>query len=338
MSDGSAFQRLINAVTQGASSFMEGARKSAEATRVAEERYPSVFNVRSKYHEELKNQGVSFAQTPMQATGAFATRVLTDLTNDGTRAIYWHYNHPLAALEKGIEKTIGKEAYQQLGPTKTGLLAASIVVPATALSGAYNILNPGQQFRPTGFSQSYTEEGSEDRRESSQPVPELFERFFLGRTGRPLKYETAKQEIPDLTPERYGNYLRDYYQSHGILGVIKATPENLEGVPEARVLGYPINIPSAAAAAGGLAGVSMALRSTPGRSVTVQQGLPGIGEDVATTSLSPSYGKRAFKRGMIGATAGVAAGALLGNVINSIIAEANRPKLPTLQEYAEEMQ
>jgi hypothetical protein len=63
--------------------------------------------------------------------------------------------------------------------------------------------------------------------------------FFLARQGRPLKYETAKQEIPSLTPERYGNFMKNYYQNSGFLGVLKATPENLEGIPEARLLGYP---------------------------------------------------------------------------------------------------
>jgi hypothetical protein len=55
-------------------------------------------------------------------------------------------------------------------------------------------------FRPKGYAQKYSEVGSEDRRETSQPGQELFERFFMGRTGQPLKYETAKQDIPDLTP------------------------------------------------------------------------------------------------------------------------------------------
>ena len=43
--------------------------------------------------------------------------------------------------------------------------------------------------------------------------------FFLGRRGRPLKYETAKQDIPDLTPERYSNVMRTQYQDRGLLGL-----------------------------------------------------------------------------------------------------------------------
>jgi hypothetical protein len=222
-----AFQEFLNKVTSVGEKLKTGARASAEASKRAAlynpdlppefnqkiERNPSVLKeipgLRGRYHDELRSLGVSFSETPVEAMGALGTRLMTDLTNDGTRGIYWRYNHPLAIFEAGAKKAIGKEAYEELGPAKTGLIAAAITVPATAAAGAYNIFNPGEMFRPKGFAQAYAEEGSEDRRETSQPVPELFERFFLGRTGRPLNYETAKQDIPSLTPERYGNYLRN---------------------------------------------------------------------------------------------------------------------------------
>lgn len=337
MSDPNRFQRFINNLGRD---LKEGASKSAEATRRAEEFYPSVLNLRGKYHDELRSMGVSLKETPVQAVGAFSARLLTDLTNDGTRGIYWRYNHPLAALDKAVDRTIesaiGPEAYKELGKTKTGLMAASIAVPATALAGTYNILNPGEMFRPKGYAQTYAEEGSEDRRETTQPGTELFERFFLGRQGRPLNYETAKKDISDLTPERYANFMRNYYQDKGLLGIVKATPENLEGVPEIRMLGYPVNIASAATAIGGLAGASAALRSTPNKAVTTQMGLPGISQDVTTTTVTKTKGLT--RRGLVGGAAGAAAGALLGSTVNAIIAQANRPKLPTVAEYNEEMQ
>lgn len=336
MSNPNRFQNFINSLQQGAV-------KSAEATRRAEEFYPSVLNVRGKYHEELKKQGVSLRETPVQAAGAFGARLLTDLTNDGTRGVYWRYNHPLAALDKAIDKTVesavGKDAARELGKGKTGLMAASVAIPATALAGTYDITNVGEMFRPKGYAQSYAEEGSEDRRETTQPAMELFERFFLTRQGRPLKYETAKEDIPSLTPERYANFMRNYYQDKGLLGLVKFTPENLEGVPEMRMLGYPVNIASAATAIGGLAGMSAGLRSKQlGKSTVTQMGIPGLAENVTTTSTTSGYSKGLARRGVVGGVAGAAAGALLGSTVNSIIAQANRPKLPTLTEYSEEMQ
>ena len=294
-------------------SILLGARKSAEASKAASESYPSVLNLKGPYQAEIKSRGVSFKETPAQAVGALGARILTDLTNDGTRGVYWRYNHPLAILEKGIEKTIGKETYKELGPLKTGLIGSSIALPVTALAGSYDITNVGELFRPKGYAQSYAAEGSDDRRESSQPATELFERFFLGRSGRPLKYETAKEDIPSLTPERYGNFMRNYYQDKGLLGLVKYTPENLEGVPEVRMLGYPVNLASAGAATGGLLAAGAAIRTSPGP-------------------------KQAFRRGIAGGAAGSLTGAAIGGAINAAIAQGNRPKLPTLAEYQQDMQ
>lgn len=305
------FQQFQNLLTD----LKTGARKSAEASKAAynapnREYYPSVLKMRGLYQDELNKLGVSLKETPVQAVGAAGARLLTDLTNDGTRGIYWRYNHPLAILGAGAELAIGKEAYKELGPTKTGLIGAAISVPATALAGAYDITNPGEMFRPKGYAQSYAEPGSEDRRETTQPVPELFERFFLGRTGRPLKYETAKQDIPSLTPERYGNYLRNYYQDKGILGgLVKGTSENLEGVPEARVVGYPVTIPSVTTAVGGIAGAAAGIRSAP-------------------------ILKQSFRRGLAGAVLGGGAGVIAGNIANATLAaKPVEQKLPTTAQY-----
>jgi hypothetical protein len=247
--------------------------------------------------------------------------------------VYWRYNHPLAILDTGIENTMkavaGKDAYKDLGKTRTGLMAASVAIPTTIMSGAFNILNPGEAFRATGYAQTYSPEGADDRRETEQPVQELFDRFFLGRQGAPLKYETAKAEIPSLTPERYANFMQNYYQDRGFLGILKATPENLEGIPEVRMLGYPVNIASATTALGGLAGLAAGVRSTPTKTA------PGASYRANAAETARSGLTR---RGLIGGATGALAGAAVGAAVNAAIAQANRPKLPTVTEYSEEMQ
>lgn len=260
----------------------------------------------------LAKEGITLRKTPAEFVGAYTARMIADITNDGTRTLWWRYNHPEAIKNVIAEKAIGKQAAREIGPIKKGLLLTSVLGASRALTGAYDLTNISQQFRPKGFAQTYAEEGSEDRRESSQPTMELFERFFLGRSGRPLKYETAKQEIPDLTPERYGNFMRSYYQDRGLLGVAKFTPENLEGVPEARLLGFPVTIPSVTSAVGGAAAVGVAARA----------GGP----------------KGRFARSAVAGLAGSGAGALVGNLMNQAIASANRPKLPTTAEYTQGMQ
>lgn len=264
------------------------------------------------FKKRLAKEGITLRQSPAEFVGAYTARMIADITNDGTRTLWWRYNHPEAIKNVIAEKAIGKQAAKEMGPIKKGLLLTSVLGASRALTGAYDITNVSQQFRPKGFAQTYAEEGSEDRRESSQPTMELFERFFLGRSGRPLKYETAKQEIPDLTPQRYGNFMRSYYQDRGLLGVAKFTPENLEGVPEARLLGFPVTIPSVTSAVGGAAAVGVAARA----------GGP----------------KGRFARSAVAGLTGSGAGALVGNLMNQVIASANRPKLPTTAEYTQGMQ
>lgn len=265
-----------------------------------------------KFKQELQQEGITLREKPQEFLGAYATRLATDIVTDGTRAVWWAFNHPNALADKAARLAIGKEASKELGVLGTGLVMSAAVAPAIAVAGAYDITNVGEMFRPKGFAQAYAEEGSEDRRKTTQPVPELFERFFLGRTGRPLAYEEAKKDIPDLTPERYGNFLRNYYQDKGVLGVLKATPENLEGNPEVRLLGYPVTVPSALGVVGGAAAGGAAARMSTGKG--------RLGKAVAA--------------GLAGSLGGVAA----GNIVNEVIAAGNRPKLPTTIEYTQNMQ
>jgi hypothetical protein len=252
---------------------------------------------------------ITLTETPVKFLGAYAARLLTDVGNDSTRRFYWRYNHPLAIADKVLENAIGDKAAQAMTPTQRALVNLGAVVPAAASMGIYDIMNPGEQFRPKGYTQEYSALGADDRRESIQPGQELFDRFFLQRQGDPLKYATAKAEIPELTPERYGNYMNFRYQDKGLLGLglVKATPENLQGVPEARILNVPVSVPTVTAIAGG----ATALRYA---------------------------GKAGAKPGMmaLAGLAGSTAGAAAGNLVNEVIAMANRPKLPDLHQYQEQ--
>jgi len=259
-----------------------------------------------RFAKDVKREGVSVRQTPAQAAGAYTSRALVDAANDGTRTYWWRWNHPLAIAQRVVETGIGKIE----SPTAKALTGLAIAVPAVAAAGSYDITNPEEQFRPEGYAQTYSPKGAEDRRQTGQPTQELFERFFLGRTGDPLKYATAKEEIPSLTPERYGNYLNYLYQDKGLLGlgVIKGTMENLQGYPEARMLGFPVNLPMAGGFVAGTAGAK-------------------IGSSIGRTSRQRAIG------GIIGGATGSLLGITTGNITNEIIAASNRPQLPTTAEY-----
>lgn len=306
-----------------------------------------------QFKQELKGQGISLRETPQEFIGAYAARLLTDVGTDSTRHIYWRYNHPMAIADKAIEKVAGKP-YQSLNPTKKALVGLAVGGPTAASLGTFDLTNPGELFRAKGFAQSYPEVGAEDRRETAQPGLELVERMFLGRQGRPLKYETAKQDIPDLTPERYGRYMKGFYQDKGLagLGLVKFTPENLRGEPEARIVGFPVGLQAVGAATGGALALRKALSSaetteTLGgkeRTIRTPESIGGQKvERVARGTGKPQEIKRvtpARARVVAGVTlAGSLAGALAGNAINRAVASLNNnpEKLPDTLEYQQRM-
>lgn len=278
-----------------------------------------------RFKESMANAGVTLRETPAQFLGAYSARLAVDLANDGTRTYWWRYNHPLAIAQAGVETLVNNDLIQS--PTGKALTALSISAPAVAAAGTYDITNPEEQFRPKGFAQSYSAPGSEDRRTTGQPAQELFERFFLGRTGDPLKYETAKQDIPNLTPERYGNYMNYLYNDKGLLGVgvLKGTSENLQGYPEARMLGFPISIPMATGFAAGTLGARqgalLASRSDAKVPNLIRRGTPA----------------QRIAGAVAGGLAGSLGGVAVGNAINEAVASGNRPMYPSTLQYQQSM-
>ena len=265
-----------------------------------------------QFYKRLGEKGITATETPLQLAGALGARLLTDLGHDETRKLYWRFNHPMAISEKVAEGVMGENIKRYTQPQKAAIGLAAVGVPVSASLGTYDITNLAELGRPKGFSQTYAETGSEDRRETGQVGPELVDRFVLGRQGRPLKFETAKEDIPDLTKQRYSNYMNFLYNEKGPLGVgvIKGTMENLQGEPEARIVGFPVGLQAAGALAGG-AGTA---RAVMGQASKKQP--------------------RVKTRTVVGASAaGALAGALAGKFANRMIAAAGQSDLPTTQEY-----
>ncbi len=264
------------------------------------------------YYEQLRVAGVTPA-TPLQMAGAVSARLLTDVGDDATRHLYWRYNHPMAIADKLAEQVVGEKIYEYKGPQRAAIQLASVGVPVSASLGTFDITNLGELGRPKGFAQSYAEQGSEDRRQTGQVAPELIDRFVLGRQGRPLKFETAQQDIPSLTKERYANYMNYLYNDKGPLGVgvIKGTMENLQGEPEVRIVGFPVGLQAAGALAGGAGATGTLLRTS--------KNLP-----------------KARTVAAVGA-GGALAGAAMGKVANAMLATQGQSQLPTVQQYTQGM-
>lgn len=284
-----------------------------------------------QFYRDLGSKGVTIDK-PVQLAGAVGARLLTDIGDDATRHLYWRYNHPMAIADKIAEQAIGSQIYEYSAPKRAVIQLASVGVPVSASLGTFDATNIGELGRPKGFAQSYAEQGSEDRRQTGQVAPELIDRFVLGRQGRPLKFETAKEDIPDLTKQRYANYMNFLYNEKGPLGVgvVKGTMENLQGEPELRIVGFPVGLQAAGALVGGAGAAGAALKY----GTKSETELKGKG-------LSPGHTKQTIKRkqlprartvAALGAT-GAITGALAGKLVNRLLASQGQSDLPSTQEY-----
>ena len=320
-----------------------------------------------KFYRGLKKEGIS-KETPVQLAGALGARLLTDVGENATRQMYWRYNHPMAIGDKIAEQIVG-DRYLNYTPTHRSAIAlAGVGIPVSASLGTFDPTNIGELGRPKGFAQSYAEQGSEDRRQTGQIAPELIDRFVLGRQGRPLKFETARQDIPDLTKQRYANYMNYLYNDKGPLGVgiVKGTMENLQGEPEVRIVGFPVGLQAVGALAGGAAALRYAGDQTtpemvpggigpkqprtvrsedtserikakkPKDTTVYSEGQTGVrmGKGAAdrTGQRTDYVGPRARVALAYGA-AGAVTGAMAGKLVNRLIASTGQSDLPTTQEY-----
>ena len=264
-----------------------------------------------QFYRRLSEKGIDTSQ-PARLAGALGARILTDLGSDGTRKVYWRYNHPMAITEKVAEAGMGANLNRYTQPQKAAIGLAAVGIPVSASLGTYDITNPGELGRPKGFAQTYAEQGSEDRRQTGQIAPELLDRFVLGRQGRPLKFATAKEDIPNLTKERYSNYMNYLYNDKGPIGagIIKGTMENLEGVPEARIVGFPIGLQAAGAIAGGVGTTGAILRN-----------------------MDPQKPRMGARKVALAGAGGAVLGAMAGKLANTMLAAKGNPELPSTYQY-----
>jgi len=241
-------------IKEGFQKGVEVQEKKARTTPGGQRRYGhSVLPyLAGGYYDELAKAGVTM-QNPAEFVGAVGARLLTDAATDSTRSQYWRYNHPMAMADVAAEQIMGEKLYDFNPAQRAAITLGAVGIPVSATLGTYDPTNLGELGRAKGFAQSYAEQGSEDRRQTGNPAAEVVDRFFLGRRGRPLKMETAMQDIPSLTPERYRNYMNFLYNEKGPtgLGLVKGTMENLEGNPELQIVGFPVGLESAGALVGG---------------------------------------------------------------------------------------
>ena len=280
----------------------------------AESRGRGVASIRDKeFRQRVADTGVTLKETPMAFLGAYTARALGDVVADDTRNLWWQINHPIAIADKAARLVVDPQG--NLPRYASSAIIAPAIQSAVALSGAYDPTNIEELGRPKGYKQNVPDPN--DFTKTLDPATEIFERFMQGRQGRPLKYADAKAEIPSLTQGRYTNYMQFLYNEPAVLGSFKATSENLQGVPEARVFGYPVSIPSVTALAGGVLGARAGLASAAKETVVQPSLFAQEAPDVVVSKNRPKYQSL---RGVVGGLAGSAAGAIAGVLANQALA------------------
>lgn len=257
-------------------SYLEGLTRNSV---FSPEGYGSVFNNRN---------------IPLESKAAYvAGRLAHDVFTDGTRTPYWALNHPLAItgvfghelstpaglapdyktlkveLEAKGEK-ITRDAIDQEFARRNGfrsggegagppleLARHSIPAMATAAltmaSGNTNYLNILGGGRTAGFQAVMPVEG--DPTQSSNPLLELGARYLFGRTGRILPWEQFTQERPDVSYDDYQSYAAYQFDKGPLgIGLIRATGRNIDGEPEAQMMGFRVPLSAATAALGAMGG------------------------------------------------------------------------------------
>jgi hypothetical protein len=280
----------------------------------AEVRGRGVSAIRDKeFKQEVANTGVTFKETPLAFLGAYTARALGDVIADDTRNIWWNLNHPIAIADKAARLVVDPKGV--LPRYASSVILGATIQPAVALSGAYDPTNVEDLGRPKGYKQNIPDPNNFTK--SLDPATELFQRFMQGRQGRPLKFSDAKEEIPSLTKERYTNYMKFLHNDPAFLGSVKATSENMQGVPEARVFGYPVSIPSVTALAGGVLGARAGLKSAAKETVIQPSLLPN---EKPITVMSQTRPRNQSLRAVAGGLAGSAGGAIIGLLANQALA------------------
>lgn len=304
----------------------------------------SAFNP-DGYGSVFKNRDI-----PLEAKASYvAGRLAHDVLTDGTRTPYWALNHPLAitgvvgheitpaaglgpdydALSEELEnrgervtrQAIDEEFARRAGFRFNGegsgppLTLAKHAIPAMATAAMtmaagntdyLNILGGG---RTPGFQAVMPVEG--DPTQSSNPLLELGARYLFGRTGRVLPWEQFTQERPDVSYDDYQSYAAYQFDKGPLgIGLIRGTTRNLDGEPEAAMMGFRVPLSAATAAAGAMGGGYLgATQAENFINAEMQERL----------KLGTSPGARRLAGAAVGGLLGAIGGKITGNLTNDLV-------------------
>lgn len=195
-----------------------------------------------------------------------------DLAADGLRNIWWFLNAPQAvaqvAMFQGMRNATQQQA-RELNKAKgdvvvddrAGLIRnRNLRMAAAAPAWIATSLGIGNFMRQPGYKAALPD--PENPTQTTNPVGEFANRYFLGRTGSLLPYDEFVKERPDVSREEYNAYKQYLFSGKS---PIKATADGIQG-PEVTFMGKSIPLatgiaPMVGAVIGARRGIKQGMRA-----------------------------------------------------------------------------
>ena len=188
----------------------------------------------------------------------------------------------------------GKDAYYEKRNFQPGHVAALAIPTGIAINTGLGLMTPfgGAE----GYKAAIPSE--DDPTKTANVVGEVGLKYFMGRTGQLLPYDEFVKVRPDVSPEEYGKYKAFKYDKKEdwnpldgdttmLAGALKTTTEGIHG-PEVQFLGKSLPVTTGIVPyIGALAGGALGVRSK----------------------------NNTIGRGFMGGLGGLAAGQVVGNVL-----------------------
>ena len=234
---------------------------------------------------ELRRNSVEIGRVPYGTTGeevatnsrsarlAQAAGVVgADLAADGLRNIWWFLNAPQAvaqvAMFQGMRNATEQQA-RELNKAKgdvvvddrAGLIRnRNLRMAAAAPAWIATSLGIGNFMRQPGYKAALPD--PENPTQTTNPVGEFANRYFLGRTGSLLPYDEFVKERPDVSRQEYNAYKQYLFSGKS---PIKATADGIQG-PEVTFMGKSIPLatgiaPMVGAVIGARRGIKQGMRA-----------------------------------------------------------------------------
>lgn len=195
-----------------------------------------------------------------------------DLAADGLRNIWWFLNAPQAvaqvAMFQGMRNATQQQA-RELNKAKgdvviddrAGLIRnRNLRMAAAAPAWIATSLGIGNFMRQPGYKATLPD--PENPTQTTNPVGEFANRYFLGRAGALLPYDEFVKERPDVSRQEYNAYKQYLFSGKS---PIKATADGIQG-PEVTFMGKSIPLatgiaPMVGAVIGARRGIKQGMRA-----------------------------------------------------------------------------